>query len=231
MDLLVGGIRWRGSDAIPALALGTVVANISFGLPFLANPSRAKNLRNLIAGSDDISFPRRFLMSYHCCAFHTTESTRFTPERLEKVAISDVVVSGSTAKEEVQILKCALSPRGNLFLWNDDATGIRTAISKQPWIRSKHFQRTWGVLLARHAEPSTELHSEAIADVETTVGAASAFTSQSLFDSSKAYVLVGGIGSLGIRFALWMYQVSRQQQVWMESMLITFPAGAQGTLF
>ncbi len=118
----------EASDALPALALGIVVANVSLGASILSHPSRAKNLHILVAGSDDIiSASLSRVLSLLRIPHDRLETV--TPERLEKIAISDVVISGFTAKEDVQVLKSALSPRGSVFLWNDNATGIRAAIS------------------------------------------------------------------------------------------------------
>jgi len=93
--------------------------------------------------------------------------------------------------------------RGHIFVWDD---ALHQMSSRDPWILG-HLVKT-SLRLAK----VNRLVSESPVISPRTL---SRFMvplpldqkTAPLFDSSKAYLLVGGVSDLGVHFALWMYQV------------------------
>jgi hypothetical protein len=114
-----------------------------------------------------------------------------------------VIISGSQIPEEIDTLSRALSLHGRLFLWNDWKTGLPFIILKQPWLIGIAIRLALQVLGSDGCHGSlTRL--EDVIDVKP--GELVPLRTR-LFDCRKAYILVGGMGSLGLQIAQWLYQV------------------------
>lgn len=116
----------------------------------------------------------------------------------------DFVLSSSRDRKDLTILRSLLAPGlGQILAWNDPEEGVAGIIAKQPWIvgdalrASLEYHRSRGTPFASLSRPSQFLPLEV----------STASSSVNLFDSHKSYLLVGGIGSLGLYMTLWMYKV------------------------
>ena len=116
----------------------------------------------------------------------------------------DFILSGSRERKDVTILRSLLaSDCGRILVWNDPEEGVASVAAKQPWIvgdalrASLDYHNTRGTPSVSLSRPLQLLPP----------GVSTASSSVSLFDSRKSYLLVGGIGSLGLYIALWMYKV------------------------
>ena len=116
----------------------------------------------------------------------------------------DFILSSSRERRDLTILRSLLAPDlGQMLPWNDPEEGVAGITTKQPWIlgdalrASLEYHHTHGTPHASLSRPLQFLPP----DIST------ASSSVNLFDSHKSYLLVGGIGSLGLYMALWMYKV------------------------
>ena len=129
------------------------------------------------------------------------EKADVAPSYLNK---PDFILSGSLEKKDATVLRSLLSSsRGRILLWNDAEEGLTGIIANEPWVvgdalrASLKYHNTRATPSIPIIRPSQLLPSES----------SNASLSVSLFDAQKSYVLIGGIGSLGLYMALWMYKV------------------------
>jgi hypothetical protein len=120
----------------------------------------------------------------------------------------DLVISGYQDAALVAALRRCLTPTGDIFLWNDAATGIPSMLIRRPWRIHKALEAGMR-FLARSPIASREKMLSPVELLDTMVPSRDLIKSQeALFDPEKTYLLVGGIGSLGCQIAVWMYEVS-----------------------
>ena len=114
-----------------------------------------------------------------------------------------VIISGYQKPEEVDILSRALSANGRLFLWNDQKTGLPSILLKQPWLIGNAIRLALQVLGSDGCHGSLTRLDDMI-----NIKPGELVPSRTrLFDRQKVYMLVGGMGSLGLQIAQWLYQV------------------------
>ncbi|KAF5371761.1 hypothetical protein D9758_003565 [Tetrapyrgos nigripes] len=119
---------------------------------------------------------------------------------IESTSGFDIVLSGLTDQSAVQILTAIAKDPSGVFLWNDSIRGIRAHIQR-------HSAR---LLRALHAavedfSRGTALKHGCPIDSLTPSTTSPNIQETGLFDAEKAYILFGGVGSLGLRIACWMY--------------------------
>ncbi|KAJ6457120.1 hypothetical protein C8R47DRAFT_995908, partial [Mycena vitilis] len=100
----------------------------------------------------------------------------------------DMLITDSATIARHPQMKCWVPRSGHLFIW--DAV-LRQHICDRSWEISSALQRSPPLPLSAVIE--SDLFSKG-------------FESHSLFQHQKAYILLGGIGGLGIDLAVWMYQ-------------------------
>lgn len=127
-----------------------------------------------------------------------------------------VIMSGYQKPEEVEMLSRALTAHGRLFLWNDQKTGLPSILLKQPWSIGIALRLALQVLGSDGCSGSlTRLE-----DVINVKPGELVPLRTHLFDCRKVYMLIGGMGSLGLQIAQWLYQVcpSLMQRVSIRSL-------------
>ena len=189
---------------IPPLVPSTILA-LALTPPAFSQPERLKGARILIHDPQgDVGVHLRDIctnLSLNATLIGSLEKADLAPSYLNK---PHFILSGSREKKDVTILRSLLpSGRGRMLLWNDAEEGVAGITAKEPWVvgdalrASLKYHDTRGTPSAPFARPSYLLPSQA----------STASLSINLFDSHKSYVLIGGIGSLGLYMALWMYKV------------------------
>ncbi|KAH8835100.1 polyketide synthase [Flagelloscypha sp. PMI_526] len=119
---------------------------------------------------------------------------------LDDLADCRVLLTGSSQSEELQTLQQAC-PRGIIYPWNDIHQGLQVLVDRDNAL----FTHAFAALLPKLDKVPSEL-SKLCADPVTQIPSSVQVASTALFDPEKVYILIGGIGSLGIHCALWMYQ-------------------------
>ncbi|TFY60143.1 hypothetical protein EVJ58_g5333 [Rhodofomes roseus] len=110
------------------------------------------------------------------------------------------VVSGSDGTHKNLLLDDLLRhPRLKAFAWDDSYHGLKTLLADDPWSVSDVLRS------ALDKQPDfSELVRPPLELVEALPEEVPIATD--LFNDKKAYLLIGGIGSLGLQIALWMYE-------------------------
>ena len=102
------------------------------------------------------------------------------------------------------IVRSLVSPSGRILPWNDPEEGIAQLSARDPCTVGDAVRSA----LSYHSK-STQPSSVAYCPPAQLLDGAltTASLSPNLFNAHKSYLLVGGIGSLGLHIALWMYEV------------------------
>lgn len=121
---------------------------------------------------------------------------------LEKLSETQpsVIIAGSRSDGNSQ-LKDFVSPGGKVFYWSDAELGIPAIQKADPWMvgDALHVTAQRATVQGSYVAPLEIAGVDLTKDVEVR---------SQLFSSEKTYMLVGGIGSLGMEIAHWMYKVS-----------------------
>lgn len=124
----------------------------------------------------------------------------------ELVSKSVCILSGTTQPEIMKMLKMSRRRATRLFLWNDLDNECNEIIDEDPTIIYKSLRE---ILLNMDGKWNNIPEGELIHVKKLVLPSQGDMVplATTLFDPTKAYILIGGIGGVGIRIALWMYQV------------------------
>ncbi|KAJ3839953.1 putative polyketide synthase [Lentinula raphanica] len=123
-------------------------------------------------------------------------STKPEERSLAALRDSDLVIASGLGKNDLQTIRGTVRPQTSVFVWDDPATGLNTELSRNPW------------LVGDVISEFVTQHSSTIKSLSAPVKASATETpvTKSLFRADRSYLLVGGIGSMGMKIALWMYE-------------------------
>lgn len=193
-------------SSIGAHVLAGVVAVLGIGSTRFCHPERLKDSRVLVTYSDT-SMGEAICGIYEDRGIKVVRLTSQADVWEARAALSHQPRFLVSAREgdtsvDVDALVHELQSR-TAFLWDDPNSGIMRILDEDPWaigdaiamsFSSSLYSETTGIL------PPTDFLPDLPAEVPSCYA---------LFDSTKVYVLIGGIGGLGIHIARWMYEVCR----------------------
>lgn len=115
----------------------------------------------------------------------------------------DVILSGAEVKSQVQTVSTLLSSQGVVYYWNDEKYGLAQSLKRDPWLVSLAIETILQVI----PDDLPTLSAPAAIQESVSIPQGSSVIDRTLlFDPRKTYVLVGGIGGMGVQMALWMYE-------------------------
>ncbi|THH18839.1 hypothetical protein EW146_g2208 [Bondarzewia mesenterica] len=188
------------ADKIASTILAAIVAILAIGGGAIDEPMRLRGKPILVTNGDSV-IGQALLWILSCLGLQSKSIPSVIQlSDLSLVLASDIIISGFMGADS-QFLRSAASPSTRLFLWNDPLVGVRRTISGDPWAAGDALRKILPKL--PHVPPEVAHQS---VEPSRRIPDGIQVTSSSLFHPQKAYVLVGGIGSLGIHCALWMYE-------------------------
>ncbi|EIN05353.1 polyketide synthase [Punctularia strigosozonata HHB-11173 SS5] len=197
----VFAVKDRISSGPAETAVGLIhaitVVGLAFGSRALENASRLARSRVFVTHCDT-PLGQTVAWALRCLGAKTeTACSVLRLSDMETIATCNYIISGSTAPADLQVLRNAAAPSATVFLWNE----IPQYLLREPWA----FADSLAELLPRlpAAPPELMLQGQPPASY---VQDAVVLPRETLFDPRKVYLLLGGIGSLGIHCALWMYE-------------------------
>jgi hypothetical protein len=119
---------------------------------------------------------------------------------------ASAIISAYTDTTSNRALACALEEDGNFTAWTDPLSGLRSQLQKKPWLVGRALRASVvqdGITEVVRVAVHPPLHFVKDAPVP----GQQILSVVHLFDPRKAYLLIGGIGSLGVDVACWMYEV------------------------
>jgi len=117
----------------------------------------------------------------------------------------DLILSGAQAKADVQLITQLGAPQGVLHFWNSEAQCLGNIVKRDPWLVAHALEVVLQTLPVDYASSADAIP---IADAAPVPRGTPVVDAACLFDPSKAYILIGGIGGMGVQMARWMYEVS-----------------------
>ncbi|KZV91528.1 hypothetical protein EXIGLDRAFT_769873, partial [Exidia glandulosa HHB12029] len=192
---------------LPIIAM--VVCGLALGHRLL---DAAKDLKrmSIIVFPSDTSTGQSIVQVLTLAGAHVTSipSTKSDYDiALVHTGSADIVLCGHTDAAKVAVSREMLLESGTLFCWNHAVDGIPGTLKHRPWLIASALSTLLTTVVDRIATLSPLAYESPDAILRRTSPAAVAgLVHEQLFDPRRAYVLVGGIGSLGAQIALWMYR-------------------------
>ncbi|KAK0461849.1 KR domain-containing protein [Desarmillaria tabescens] len=188
--------RWK--DQLGAL-VPIFIASSYLGFGSLKDRRRVQNRRAvLLFGNEDRScLPERLTRVFEYFGMSTIVVVGAAPQLLELLKPGDLVLSNYNEHHK-SIRSICDFVGASLYLWDDPVNGILEEIKRNPWTVSDIFD----ILLDTNFPPSV-LSGSFQTPSDLVAARAIKFC---LFREDVFYLLHGGIGSLGLQVALWMYQ-------------------------
>ncbi|TFK38854.1 polyketide synthase [Crucibulum laeve] len=181
------------------LALAMLLIACALGPNALQNPTRLKG-RTILIG--DRNGPIELLLSQIFEGLGLIPRllpTKVSFDALSLVKSADIIISGVPDVEEYNFALGARSNHASLFFWNQPEEPACCLLEQNPWLVADGLAEMKGIFnFGMVKELSARLRD---LEMDTIMPA-----NEELFDGGKSYLLVGGIGSLGLHIALWMYQ-------------------------
>ncbi|KAJ7717066.1 hypothetical protein DFH07DRAFT_762136 [Mycena maculata] len=183
-------------------AVYLAIAVLAIGISNFNNPLRVRH-PILITHADTVTGSR--LLSVYSARGLVVETISQHATAAELASLErnkyEVIVSGYLGRSYNSLLeRCTVRP-GRVFAWNEPSSGIRFALRHEPWSIGDAIRSSLPHVTGE-MEVAMKLPNEI---VSTPVGTEVLSDNTILFDS-KVHILLGGIGSLGMQVALWMYQ-------------------------
>ncbi|EGO26553.1 putative polyketide synthase [Serpula lacrymans var. lacrymans S7.9] len=180
------------ASVIPVLLIG----GLAIGAGALRDPSRMKSGRIVVTHSDTATGQALAWFLHTLGLQPIGVGSKASPFELSKLALrnGDLVLSGYS--HDNQLLTSFVAEGTRVFSW---ATSINLAhtLSSDPWLVGDTLQAAVDI------SSEFELPNVKVLSGPSTE---SSSASSKLFKADEAYLLVGGVGSLGMHIALWMYE-------------------------
>ena len=198
------GSDTNSSFSMPPLIASTILA-LAVGPRALSRPERLRGSSILIHDADG----ELGAQIYNLCTDLGLEASLIRGLRTDELEPSylrkpDFILSGTRERTDAAMLRTLLAAgRGRLLFWNDPEGGLADIVTRDPWTVGDALQASLDYHERRNTAPISPVHPSQLIPKDATT----ASMATSLFDPHKSYLLIGGIGSLGLYTALWMYQV------------------------
>lgn len=203
----------KSSNAIAEATLlpflgGIVVAILGFGMESLRRPERLEGKRVAVTNSDEAI--GRFLVQFLDLVgleVHQVPND-LSIHHLELVQSCHFTFSGFIG-EQRQLLS-RVSEASRTIYWQDENSGLPALMRSENWTIFDDVTAFIGI----HEATLTSMASLGdIREPSSLIDPQKSVDRHGLFDPSEVYMLIGGIGSLGLHIALWMYTVSPRPTV------------------
>ncbi|KAI0695501.1 polyketide synthase [Cerioporus squamosus] len=191
----------------PSLLAPTITA-LAVGPTAFLQPSRLRGKRALVyapPSSSDEDLAREIQSVFSRLGVEVAFLTSLEDVALNPLYVRkpDFIVAGACDRHDMTLLQSLLPSSGHALFWNDADVGVARTDS---WVIGD------AVRAALEYDRRQQLLQVAYTPVLACLGDIDADTTARLpplFDPHKAYLLIGGIGSLGLHIALWMYEARK----------------------
>ncbi|KIK54393.1 polyketide synthase [Collybiopsis luxurians FD-317 M1] len=179
-------------DLSALLALPMAVIGIALGVANIRDVRRLQRWK--IGVMSALSDPLYDVL--HALGVNVTViSTNLEENSLGVLRSSDFVIAGGLYKNEAEIVRGCVGARASVCIWDDSTAGLGAELSRNPWLVGDAIHEFY----AHH----TRIIESQPVPVKLTVEDR---RTKTLFRADRSYLLVGGIGSMGMKIALWMYE-------------------------
>ncbi|KAH9840927.1 ketoacyl-synt-domain-containing protein [Rhodofomes roseus] len=180
-----------------------VLAVLAVGPATFVQPSRLRNSTIVVTHADS-SLGSEIAAIYGRLGLHVLKLTSTaTLSDVRHVASQNpkVIVSGSDGSVENALLNELLHRSDyGAFVWDDSRHGLKRHLDNNPWSVGDALR------CAMETQPGVSGPVHKPLELVGTRPTEEVPLATDLFDEKKTYLLIGGIGSLGLQIALWMYE-------------------------
>lgn len=203
-DLEALGFGVHNKQHFGPLLLAPTIVVLAVGTQAFADPQRVRGLSILIV-EEDVMLRSQIKAVCTRLGLNVTALASLSEVEVQVASLyvkPAFIISGISDNGVVRFLRSILPPRGRLFLWNHPEEGIPSLATHDPWALGDALRQ--GI----KAEADHGQKTRYVPPLET-FGDPPALVArpQGVFDPHRTYLLLGGIGSVGLHLALWMYQV------------------------
>lgn len=190
-------------------AMTVFIAALAIGSRLLIQPDALRSLRVVIMhhGSEDTIGRSLNALLTLLDVVVVNASKPMTPQTLDDIRSCNVVFTGWIEPCDMDIINSVLPESATLLSWSIPQVSVSNLLTRNLWMVGDILHVTIGILhkfLGHQQKVNIYPHSRSPIDE----GKTEISTNTSLFDASKEYYLLGGLGSLGMRAAKWMYEVN-----------------------
>jgi len=204
LDSMVDVPATLGTDAStgpPAVALA--IAVLAIGPTYFSNPARFRG--EILVTHADTQTSIRIVQLYLMRGFRVTTLRQHVTEtdisRLPHGRFR-VIVSEYSDPATLNLLSRLLTANGTTFPWKHPGKGLQSLLACDPWLIGNAIGLGLDV-----AGNELDIPMPNISELITTKAGDPVHVKSHLFSPEKAYLLVGGVGSLGVQISQWMYRV------------------------
>ncbi|KAG2139356.1 hypothetical protein DEU56DRAFT_980346 [Suillus clintonianus] len=188
------------SSGPPILALA--IAVLAVGPAYFESPGRFRG--EILVTHADTQTSMLVIQLYILQGFRvatiTQHATDFEISRLPNGHFS-FIVSEYSDTATLHLLSRLLTAGGSTFPWKHPTKGLQSLLTCNPWLIG-HAIRIGSNIAGKEFDIPMHNFSEII----TVKPGDPVYVKKHLFSDKKAYLLVGGVGSLGLQIAQWMYK-------------------------
>ncbi|KAG1732311.1 hypothetical protein EDB19DRAFT_1912149 [Suillus lakei] len=195
------------SKGPPVLALA--IAVLAVGHAYFQNPGRFRG-EILVTHADtqtSMLIAQLYLLQGFRVVTLAQHATDSEISRLPNGHFS-VIVSEYRDKATLHLLSRLLTANGRTFPWKHPTKGLQSLLTCDPWLIG-HAIRLGSNIVGNELKIPMRTLSEII----TAKPGDPVPVKKRLFSDKKAYLLVGGVGSLGLQIAQWMYKKGAREIV------------------
>ncbi|KAF9541628.1 ketoacyl-synt-domain-containing protein [Agrocybe pediades] len=186
-------------------ALPLIILSLSLGLTSLRDSKRLKGIRICLTEAGFVSTYIGALLSSTSASISIVPPGTNLTAALAMIAESDLVLSGHSTSENIELVRSNLRQDAEAFFWNDSTLGISKNVKINPWFVGDSLRT--GMDLIDSAIAKSMQHGVSYSgSPQDFIDHSKVEVEDLLFDHSKTYLLIGGIGSFGLHVALWMYE-------------------------
>ncbi|CAA7270507.1 unnamed protein product [Cyclocybe aegerita] len=186
---------------------GFVAAVIALGQGTLSRPARLSKLRILLTHSDTTigSSAAALLLQMGAQVDHVPQNASLYDLGKLPVEAYDAIISGYSDRSYLQVIDTLVHPRqGRVFSWSDDMKGLAAILARDPCAVGDAIR--FGLQGVKEILPSLVPLPPLLATAVNGDLRQDRPSIHASFEEEKAYVILGGIGTIGVHLALYMYQ-------------------------
>ncbi|KAJ3899904.1 polyketide synthase [Lentinula edodes] len=190
-------MKWRGISNMNYM-VPLLILHLGLGINYLTQPLLRKHNHISVldtTGSFLLQALKDIMETYNINV--SLISSDISAQAIHSLQHSDTILCGLKSPAEIYKLQCMNIARIPLFIWNDPGKLAEHHVPRREMLNAT--MELMGALesIGRLQVPS----ALQLADVRK-----AAHVQQRMFSGRKTYLLIGGIGSLGLQIAFWMFK-------------------------
>ncbi|KAG2142363.1 hypothetical protein DEU56DRAFT_979550 [Suillus clintonianus] len=182
--------------------LATAIAVLAVGSVYFENPGRFRG--EILVTHADTQTSMLIAQLYVLQGFRvTTLKQHATDSEISHLPNGhfSIIVSEYKDTATLHLLSRLLTANGKTFAWKHPTKGLQSLLACDPWLIGHAIRLGSSVVGNALRIPMCN-----ISELVTVMPGDPVHVKKHLFSDKKAYLLVGGLGSLGLQIAQWMYK-------------------------